>query len=136
MWLTSGPSKSLTRSYGGPGEGRRSSMPEPSSVSGLIDAVREQRTEDEPLYITASRVFQGGVDDLGDEQMTALEVVGFESVRRNGPPSVISVPSVIRMVEQGKPYDHEEISPKDRPKLMLLGFLALSAETFLHEDDG
>ena len=109
---------------------------EQSSVEALIEAVRDQRTDAEPLYITASRVFQAGVDKLADEQMTALEVVGFESIRTNGQPSLISVPSVVRMIDQGRPYDHEGVSPKDRPKLMLLGFLALAAETFMRVDDG
>jgi len=110
-------------------------MADQSPVDALLDEVRDQRTETEPLYITASRVFQGGVDNLGDEQLAALATVGFESVRRNGEPSMISVPSVVRMIGQGRPYDHDEISRKDRPKLMLLGFLALAAETFMHEDD-
>ncbi len=110
-------------------------MADQPSVEALLDAVRDQRTETEPLYITASRVFQGGADNLGDEQLTALEAVGFESVRLNGAPSMISVPSVVRMIGQGRPYDHDEISRKDRPQLMLLGFLALAAEAFRREGD-
>ena len=109
-------------------------MPEETtSVNSLLEAVGDQRSPDEPLYVTASRVYRGGVATLSDEQMAALEVVGFESVRANGAPSLISVRSVVRMIEQGRPYDQDRISPKDRANLMLLGFLALAGEMFMHE---
>ncbi len=110
-------------------------MPEQSSVGALIDAVGDQRTAEEPFYITASRVFNDGIGDLGDEQLIALETVGFESVRRDGAPSVVPVPSVVRMIENGRSYDHDAIPQRERPKLMLLGFLALAAEALLHGGD-
>ncbi len=109
-------------------------MADEATVDTLLDEVGERLTDSEPLYVTATRVFQDGVRRLDREQKTALEIVGFESVRTNGAPSVVSVPSVVRRVRSERPYDPDGISSKDRAQLMLLGFMALAAEAFRPED--
>jgi hypothetical protein len=97
-------------------------------VSAMIDTLREERTEEEPLRVTAARVFSAGIDELTDVEMDALEAAGFEAVAREGEPSEIRVPSVVRMIEAGRPYNHVEIDPEDRPKVLFLGFFAIAAE--------
>ena len=106
-------------------------------VDEMLDRLRDEEEEwataGEPLYIAAARVFYDGIDGLTDVEMTALEATGFEAVAREGEPAEIRVPSVLRMVRAGRPYDHVEIDPEDRPKVMFLGFLALAAEASMIE---
>jgi hypothetical protein len=107
-----------------------------TTVDDLLDAVGEQRTAAEPLYVTATRVFRDGSRELDPEQKAALAIVGFESVRTNGAPSVVSVPSVVRRIRAGRPYDPDAIGSSDRAQLMLLGFMALAAEAFRTDGSG
>jgi hypothetical protein len=104
------------------------------TVDRMIDDVLRARGEDEPLDVTATRIFLLGADGLSDSERTALEAVGFEAVRSEGPPAGIEVPSVVRMIEMGRPFDHVGIDPEERPRVMLLGFLALVAEQGAEED--
>ena len=105
-------------------------------IVAILDTIETRSTPGEPLRITAAKVFHDAIDAFDDDTMTALETVGFEAVRDEGEPSEIRVPSVVRMIEAGRPYDHVEIDPEDRRKVMFLGLLALAAERAKEAEEG
>jgi hypothetical protein len=48
---------------------------------------------------------------------------------------MVDVRSVVRMTDQGRPYERDRIRPRELADLRLLGFLALAAETFRHGEE-
>lgn len=104
-------------------------MSEPDNVEAMVESLRDRlEWASGPIFEEALRVFEDAIDDLTDAEMTALEATGFAAVAAEGEPSEIRVPSVVRMIRNGRSFDHVEIDPEERPKVMFLGFLAVASE--------
>lgn len=108
-------------------------MPD-DTVARMIAGALAARGTDEPFHQTAARIFLLNLDDLTNAEKTAFEVTGFEAVKKDGAPAEIRVPSVIRLIEAGQSYHEAGIAPEERPRLMLLGFIALANEQALGGD--
>jgi len=104
------------------------------TVGEMIATALAARGPDEPFHVTARRIFLLGVDDLTDAERAGLEATGFAAIERGVAPGEIDVPSATRMVEAKEPYGRDRIDPEQRPRLMLVGFLALAAEQAANSD--
>jgi hypothetical protein len=117
----------------------------------MLKEIAKRRTPEEPLILTARKVFYENAESASDVDLLALASVGYQAVLDSGgdwpvPPGVSGAawprsipPSALAKMEAGLPHDQvafDSFPSEDASLLAIVGLATIVGEHFMKADAG